>query len=189
MTKREFCAIAALLTGYYPHRFKADDEFILSVWFEELRDLDAKQVMAGIRQMARDAADEWPSIATIRKYADPQVTAGQVWSETVKAVLEHGPHGKWCSETRTTKLPTFEPRVKTALERIGGARAILEAPDAKSLQFLSRDFCQAITEMRSNPKLASSKQMPNAILAAPDEQEAASDVQNVVRGVARKLMA
>ena len=39
-----------MLTGYYPHRFKSDDAFTLSVWFEELRDLDVSQVMAGIQR-------------------------------------------------------------------------------------------------------------------------------------------
>lgn len=189
MTRTEWAGVMALLTSYYPTRFKSDEPFAMQIWFEELCDLDINDVIAGVRQMARSKADEWPSISTIRRYAQPEDHPKTVWAKVLKDVCEYGPNGKWDSETRTSRLPDFTPDVEQALARLGGARVILEAPDQKSLAFLGKDFCEFLAEERAKIERQALLRGRDAIVAIPAARDGGSNSLDVISDLALKLQA
>jgi len=189
MTRKEFAAVAALLTAYYPHKLKLDDHNTLEVWYQELADLPGEAVLAAVRHMAR-GGEEWPSIAAIRRLVQPaREVAGQVWAQTVKTVCEYGPYGKWDSATRTSVMPTYSQAVEAALLRIGGARAILEAPDKRTLDFMGRDFMLALAEFEEKQQLAALNPIGHIKQALPAPQEAASIIPQVISDLGKKMQA
>lgn len=189
MTRTEWAGVMALLTSYYPTRFKVDDPIVVQVWFEELSDLDVSDVIAGVRQMARSKADEWPSISTIRRYAQPEDHPKTVWAKALKDVMEFGPNGKWDSEQKVSRLPDFTPDVQQALARIGGARAILEAPDQQSLAFIGRDFCEFLAEERAKIERQALLRGRDPIVAIPAPRDGGLNSMDVISDLALKLKA
>lgn len=185
MTKREFAGVVALLSGYYGERFKADDHFVLDVWYAELRDLEASDVAEGIRQMARES-DAWPTIANVRRYAENDVSLEDIWTATYRAICYHGPYGKWDSELRQSEFPVFTADVTHAVERVGGARAVLDAPDAKALSFVRIGFIAALREIRLQSKREALHQSSHSILAAPVNQQGVSRIADVISDLRQK---
>lgn len=185
MTKSEFKGVVALLSGYYGERFRVDDHFTLDVWYQELKDLDAADVVAGVRQMARES-DVWPTIANVRRWSENDVALEDIWSQVYRAICYHGPYGRWNSELRRSEFPSLSLDAAYAVERVGGARAILEAPDDKTLGFLRRDFIAALKDARLGLKRQALSQACDAILPASGCQEALSSVADVISDLTRK---
>lgn len=197
MTRKEFAAVAALLTAYYPHKLKLDDHATLEVWYQELADLPGEAVLAAVRHMARKST-EWPSIAAVRQYAEPVDDVVQLWQDTVKTVCEYGPYGKWSSEERQAVFPELSAEQRAGLTRIGGAVSILEAKDQVALEQLGRRFQKAVQELRDfvdtqklqmESLMGSNKTASRAILATQDGQEGLSGISQVISDVAGKLKA
>lgn len=197
MTRKEFAAVAALLTAYYPHKLKLDDHNTLEVWYQELADLPGEAVLAAVRHMARKSTD-WPSIAAVRQYAEPVDDVVQLWQDTVKTVCEYGPYGKWSSDERQALFPDFSAEQRAGLTRCGGVVAILEAKDQVALDQLGRRFQKAVQELRDfvdtqklqmEALMGSSKTTKHSILAVQDGQEGLSGISQVISDVTGKLKA
>jgi hypothetical protein len=189
MTKLEFAGVAAMLAAYYPTRVRLNDAGFLDAWFTELQDLDAQEVMVAVRQMAR-ASDDWPSLALVRRLAQPALESAQaVWARTVATVCEYGPYGRWDSHSRQSLHPVWPGDIAAALERIGGSVAILEARDKRELDAMGRVFVQAIDESRQKRERQALATKQNAILPAPDRQEGVRSIENVSYHLSQKLKA
>lgn len=93
MTKKEWAALAVKLSSYYPNSFKLESTQQMRDWYEALADLPGEHVYAGIMHMVRTQS-AFPSIADIRKHAEPQpVPWSLAWAEVMKAVGEVGRDG------------------------------------------------------------------------------------------------
>jgi hypothetical protein len=82
---------------------------------------------------------------------------------------------------------TTEQRV--GLDRIGGARAILEAHDQKQLDFMAKTFQRAVTELRDFAETQRLRFESMRVLPQQDAQQGLLDASKVIIDVADKMKA
>jgi hypothetical protein len=188
VTREEHVALMALMESYHPGRIRLQDKAVVEMWYRELEDLPGEAVLAAVRHMAR-TSDQWPTLAQIRRWAAPVEDTAQLWADTVRLVCEYGPHGRWDSETRTTLQPQLTTEQRVGLDRIGGARAILEAPDQKQLDFMGKTFQRAVTELRDFAETQRLRFEAMRVLPQQDAQQGLLDASKVIIDVAEKMKA
>lgn len=117
-----------VLRSTYPTSFKLDKDG-MKVWFELLKDLPGQGVIGAVMHMAKTQA-AFPSIADIRKIADPKITPDQAWEEVIGKLDRYTPP-KWT-----------DPKIKQAVAQLGGIIAICNADETK-LGFIRSQFLAA----------------------------------------------
>ena len=72
MTRSEFAVLVKALRTYYPRQLLLPNEEALTLWYDQLLDLDYKATAAGLKKWV--AKERWsPSIADIRAMSEKEV--------------------------------------------------------------------------------------------------------------------
>lgn len=119
MTDIEFAHWVMAAQGYYSKEEKfLGNDAVITLWFEQLKDLDYKVAEAALNKYA--ATNKWsPSLADIREIATSISMGelpdwGEAWQEVVTAIRRYG------SYRAAEAIESLSPLTRKAVEYIGG---------------------------------------------------------------------
>lgn len=118
MNRAEWSEIAGIMTANWPHQVIPDAS--LAKFYEDLRDLPAEQVHAGVEAVYRSGAAFPPNGAQIRRQIiDLNLdlpTWGEVWNQIMHAV---GKFGTWNEDKAQDELGVFHPLALQLVREVG----------------------------------------------------------------------
>ena len=165
MNQREFANVITYLRAAYPTSNALPTREGMSIWFEDLKELDGQVCMKAMKEYVRNN-DYPPTIAGIRKGCMSEIKGfakpwDKAWSEVLAAVKKHGTYGS------LEAMKSFDELTKKSVKSVGGFYAICTTNEGRDLNYVRRDFKETYEDYK---KEYDSKAQANGILPYLEER-------------------
>lgn len=116
MNKQEFAVLADAIRSYYPRENIMPTKESASLWYEELKDIDAGLAMVAVKKYVQ--TNKWaPTIADIREnvvdVTAPKEDWSSGWEQVIKAIGRYGYYNEH------EALESMDEITRTATKRLG----------------------------------------------------------------------